>query len=101
MPPPLPPELDDEVEPDEEPPEDEADAVCEAASAAFSAAALAAAAALASRSAISVLRPPAVLSSWACSASTWSLLSSRCATSLAADLRSASSATRRSEISWR
>ena len=76
-------------------------AATRAASAAFSAAALAAAAAFASSFAMSSLRPPAVLSSWDWSASTWSLLSSRWATSLTAALRSASRAMRRSAISWR
>ena len=59
------------------------------------------AAALASRSAIWFLSPPAVLSSVDCRASTWSLLSWRCATSLTATLRSASRARRRSPTSWR
>ena len=72
-----------------------------AASAAFAAAALAAAAAFAWSCAISFWRPPAVPSSWDWSASTWSLLSSRWATSLTADWRSASRAMRRSAISWR
>ncbi len=100
VPPPPPPELDDELEPPEEEPPEDVSATA-AALAAASAFALAAAAALAWRSAISSLSPPTVLSSWAWSASTSSLLSSRCATSLTADLRSASRARRRSAISWR